>query len=94
MVKDTFFAGKYEFPEIGSNSEELPDAVIPFNKALSSSEYNRWVHFYVHDVEFERIWNNPKQYLQMFKKYKGGYYTGFQFVSGHAIGDADLEYLS
>lgn len=71
MVKDAFFVGKYEFPEIGSNSEELPNAVIPFNKALSSSEYDRWVHFYIHDVEFERIWNNPRQYLQLLKKYKG-----------------------
>lgn len=71
MVKDAFYDGEYEFPLIGSNSVELPNAVIPFNKALSSNKYDRWVHFYIHDVEFERIWNNPKQYLQRLKKYKG-----------------------
>lgn len=71
MVKDAFFVGKYEIPEIGSNSKELPDEVIPFDKALASNKYNQWVHFYLHDVEFERVWNNPKQYLHMLKRYKG-----------------------
>ena len=67
MVKDAFFVGKYEIPEIGSNSKELPDEVIPFDKALASNKYNQWVHFYLHDVEFERVWNNPKQYFVLHK---------------------------
>ena len=27
--------------------------------------------FYEHDKEFERLWNNPKQYLDKLKKFKG-----------------------
>ena len=27
--------------------------------------------FYEHDKEFERLWNNPKQYLYKLKKFKG-----------------------
>lgn len=71
MVKDACFSGRYECPMIGSNTEELPNALIPFDKAISSKKYDQWVHFYIHDVEFERIWNNPKQYLQILKRYKG-----------------------
>lgn len=27
--------------------------------------------FYEHDVKFERLWNNPKRYLEKLKKFKG-----------------------
>ena len=31
----------------------------------------QWVHFYTHDRNFECVWNNPKQYLAMFKRFQG-----------------------
>lgn len=34
-------------------------------------EIKKWVHFYIHDVKFERLWNNPKNYLQGLQKHQG-----------------------
>lgn len=45
--------------------------MIPFSKAISSSDYDQWVHFYEDDASFERIWNNPEKYLPILKKFKG-----------------------
>lgn len=35
------------------------------------SDFDCWVVFYEHDKGFERLWNNPKQYLNKLKKFKG-----------------------
>ena len=32
--------------------------------------FDYYVHFYIYDVQFGGIWNNPKQYLERLKKYK------------------------
>ena len=35
------------------------------------TDYECFVMFYEHDVKFERLWNNPKKYLDRLKKFKG-----------------------
>ncbi len=35
------------------------------------TDYDCYVHFYEHDVKFERLWHNPRKYLQRLKKFKG-----------------------
>ena len=42
-----------------------------FNKALEEEWYKKWVHFYIHDDRFEKIWKTPKDYLERLKKYAG-----------------------
>ncbi|MCQ2439021.1 MAG: DUF4417 domain-containing protein [Oscillospiraceae bacterium] len=49
----------------------MPERVIAFSKAVSGTDYDQWVHFYEDDVFFERLWNNPKRYLPILKKYQG-----------------------
>ncbi|MDR2939720.1 MAG: DUF4417 domain-containing protein [Clostridiales bacterium] len=70
LVKDAYFSRALEFPLL-SKTEFKPERAIPFDKALKVTDYNQWVHFYIHDYCFERIWNNPKQYLEMLKKFAG-----------------------
>ena len=51
----------------------MPDKVITFSKAMAKTwnDFDCWVMFYEHDVKFERLWHNPKQYLAKLKKFKG-----------------------
>ena len=46
---------------------------MTFSKAMKKSfkDFNYWVVFYEHDAKFERLWNNPKQYLTKLKKFRG-----------------------
>lgn len=70
LVEDAHYAGSEEIPCIVT-SNLLPEKVIPFSKATRNKDYDCWVHFYEHDVAFECLWNNPRKYLPILKKYKG-----------------------
>lgn len=45
--------------------------MIPFSKALFSTDYDQWVHFYEDDYLFEKLWDNPQKYLEILKKFNG-----------------------
>lgn len=64
------YAGLFEFPCIRP-TYEVPERLFPFSKALSCHDYNQWVHFYEDDFLFERIWRNPRKYLEVLQRYKG-----------------------
>lgn len=44
---------------------------LPFNYALSNQDKDYFVHFYIQDYLFNRIWNNPQRYIDVLKEYKG-----------------------
>lgn len=70
LVKNATYEGSLEIPCI-KRTEEMPNRLIPFSKAISSKDYDVWVHFYEDDVNFERLWNQPLKYLPILKKFKG-----------------------
>ena len=70
LVKNAQFASDLEIPCIAPEAG-LPDRMISFSKAISNTDYDQWVHFYEDDAGFERIWNNPKKYLPILRKFKG-----------------------
>lgn len=70
MVANATYDGELEIPCIAVESAK-PSKLIPFSKAIGSSDYNCWVHFYEDDAAFERLWNKPNKYLPILQKYKG-----------------------
>ena len=72
LVEDADNEGYIELPKIKA-SNLIPQKLVPFSKAMSKTweDFDCWVMFYEHDVKFERFWNNPKQYLEKLKKFKG-----------------------
>ena len=72
LVEKADYDGYFELPKIRTSSQ-LPDRVITFSKAMAKAwnDFDCWVMFYEHDVKFERLWHNPKQYLAKLKKFKG-----------------------
>jgi len=70
FVKDAYFSKNYEFPLIRRTTCK-PNKAIPFDKAAKSIKHDQWLHFYIHDKQFERVWNNRKQYLNLFKRFEG-----------------------
>ncbi|MBQ9531883.1 MAG: DUF4417 domain-containing protein [Eubacterium sp.] len=70
LVRGAKFAGNLELPVL-KPSFSVPEKVITFSKAIRSTDYECWVHFYEDDTNFERIWNNPQKYLPILKKFKG-----------------------
>lgn len=66
------YSGFLELPII-QTSDKIPNKLVSFSRAMSKSwkDFDCWVHFYEHDEKFERIWSNPKHYLNKLKKFKG-----------------------
>lgn len=70
LVSDAEYAGKYEFP-ILFPTYKIPNKLISFTDALRTKDYNQWVHFYLDDAAFERIWRQPRKYLPILKRFNG-----------------------
>ena len=71
LYSDMFTVGKYDFPFVRPYNEDMPNRLLPFNKALRSRKKDSFVHFYINDYQFERLWNVPKNYLDVLKGYDG-----------------------
>lgn len=70
LVETATFDSALEIPRI-SPENALPSKLIPFSKAVGRTDFDAWVHFYEDDAAFERIWNNPRTYLPILKRYQG-----------------------
>lgn len=68
LFNDNLIDGKYEMPII-QNDNFIPKKIIGFNYAKTAKEKNVGVHFYLDDYQFERIWNNPDEYLETLSQY-------------------------
>ena len=58
----------WQMPVI-QNDNFIPDDIIGFNYAKSSDKKNTGIHFYLDDYQFERIWNDPDEYVELLKYY-------------------------
>lgn len=69
LTKDVIFADG-GMPVLDSFDEELPQGFIPFNIAIKSKEYDKGIHFFIDDYQFERFWNMPEKYVHILKKFR------------------------
>jgi len=70
LVRTADYKGFYDYPVINP-THCVPNRIIPFSKALSSNEFDQWIHFYEDDYLFEKLWNNPKRYLKKLSMFNG-----------------------
>jgi len=53
-----------------NNDNCIPSDLIGFNYAKSSDNKNTGIHFYLDDYQFERLWNNPQEYIEVLNQYE------------------------
>lgn len=71
LVEKVRYAGKYDFPVI-KEEHIVPRRCILFSDAIKEkNDYAQWVVFYEYDYLFERVWNNPKKYIEILKRFEG-----------------------
>ena len=51
--------------------------IVPFNVFKAKPDNNSWVHFFIDDYQFERIWQKPTQYIKLLKQAAGVITTDF-----------------
>jgi len=72
LVKNAKYEGELEIPVI-KGIKDVPNKLISFIDAMKNStkDYNQWVHFYIDDFHFEKIWYRPKVFIKRLKKFNG-----------------------
>lgn len=70
LVSSASYSEAIELPNI-QHTSWIPNKLISFSKAISCRDYDQWVHFYEYDHAFERIWRNPKRYLNILRRFNG-----------------------
>lgn len=60
--------GEFGIPTLrGSNY--VPNRLIGFNEAKTSTINDTGVHFFIDDYQFERVWKTPKRYAKMLSRF-------------------------
>ena len=63
--------GKFGIPEIKATQFDENCSFIPFNQAKSEKARDqKGVHFFIDDYQFNRLWNNIDQYIDMLSQFK------------------------
>lgn len=71
LLKECKTTGQFDLP-ILEQIKEIPTNVIPFNYAKTCTmPYFYYVHFFIDDYQFERLWNYPERYIELLSKFKG-----------------------
>ena len=62
--------GEYGIPEIEPTQFDCAD-FIGFNYAKGAREpENKAVHFFLDDYQFNRVWNDPDRYIDLFRRFR------------------------
>ena len=61
-------AGFYQMPVI-SKCNYMPDDIMSFNYMLNKDDFEKGIHFYIDDYQFERLWNEPYRYMDRLKMF-------------------------
>lgn len=74
-IEGADLCGKFEMPQVMPIHHVTPQKLVPFHMICSDKQsegmQEKWVHFYIDDYQFERLWNTPGKYLQMLQKFAG-----------------------
>ena len=79
--------GKYQIPIVPTCSfDYLPEDTVDFEESFSRKIKNHRklnVNFYIDDVKFTRIWNNPDKYMEHLKCFHSVVMPDFSICTGH-----------
>ena len=70
MIAGAELDGQFQIPMMERYTDRPGEDTVDFKDSFSSRIKNHrklTVNFYIHDCEFERIWNNPDRYLEHLK---------------------------
>lgn len=72
LTKDATIVGAPGIPMMMDlNNTQIPQDIIPFDKALHCSNKRQYVHFYMHDREFSKVLTATDRYIEPLKLFDG-----------------------
>lgn len=83
LIKNCTFAGTFQMPRLLPYDGMPPSGLFPFHKTVhrrqnspiignpKANASKDFVHFFLDDYQFERLWNAPERYLTTLSAYAG-----------------------
>ena len=71
MLDGLEFSKPWDMPKLRA-VDAHPSALVPFSVAMAKEwdDYSCAVHFFEDDFRFERMWNNPRKYLEKLSRFE------------------------
>lgn len=79
LLEGARFDGEFDYPVI-ERTDSVPNAVLPFDKAIAAKDHDQWVHFFIDDKAFMRLWRNPWRYLPILSRFRGCIAPDFSII--------------
>lgn len=74
------FNGKYDFPMI--RKQKIEDVeLLGFNYARTGKNKDKFLHFFLDDYQFERVWNSLTKNREIISRYKGALSPDFSLYT-------------
>ena len=71
LIKNLELTSKNNVPMLRA-THSVPEKIIPFNIALSETDdIESYIHFFIDDYQFDRIWRNPERYTSILSRFPG-----------------------
>lgn len=70
LLEGAKFTGRYEFPVI-EKVNLVPNNLVSFDQITRSKDYDSWVHFFIDDWKFSKLFRQPYRYLPMLREFDG-----------------------
>lgn len=49
----------------------MPNKLLSFLEAQKTKDFHQWLHFYIDDFHFDKVWFRINQFIEMFKRFDG-----------------------
>lgn len=86
LLTEAELCGKYDFPALYSSVNIPGSDTIDFENSFGRKIKNHrdlTVNFYIDDMKFQRIWNNPDKYIEHLKCFHSVITPDFSIAVGH-----------
>lgn len=72
LLRGATYEGNWELPCIVT-TKKIPaeGTLLPFDKIRCKTSPKHWVHFYIHDHYFEKLWRTPHRYFDRLLTFDG-----------------------
>jgi hypothetical protein len=78
--------GKYEIPKILPCESYTTETFISFNNAMTEKNPKRkGVHFFLDDYQFQRVWDFPTKYIELFKSFDCVFSPDFSLYADYPL---------
>lgn len=84
LCKGIEFTAKFQLPIVKSVTIDIPEDMKAFYRLKKSASQNLKdivAHFYTPDSNFERVWNRPHAYIELFRRFKAIVATDYSILT-------------